>query len=172
MIRRNVLWFITVVVAALVQTTWVEQIAVSRVVPDLTLLTVVYFAMAIGEERAMYTGVLGGVILDIASNETIGHFVLCYVIVGYTVARISARMMTEHPAAKAILVFCAAIAFGLLWVAVAYVQDPSVAALNNIVARVVPGAFYTALFTPVLFFAMDRLFKRRKEWKLSGGLIG
>ncbi|MDZ4858852.1 MAG: rod shape-determining protein MreD [Candidatus Hydrogenedentes bacterium] len=170
MIRKQVLWFLTVMIAALVQTTWVEQIRLMDVVPDLTLLVVVYFAMTEGEERAMYSGLIGGIIQDIASNYTLGHHVLCYVVVGYAAARISARMMTEHPAAKAILVFCAGIAFGILSIAVAYVQDPSVPAFNAIVARVVPSTFYTALFTPILFFAMDRLFKRRKQWKLTGGL--
>jgi rod shape-determining protein MreD len=171
-LRKNTIWLFLVVLAAMLETTWIEQIRLLDVVPNLTLLMVVFFAIVDGEERAMLTGAIGGVFQDVASNATLGHHVLCNVIVGYAAARVASRMITEHPAAKTALVFSAAIAFGLLFVAIAYVQDPSTAALNGIIVRVVPAAFYTALFTPVMFFLLDRVFRRRKrEWTLNKGAV-
>jgi rod shape-determining protein MreD len=170
-LRRNLKWLFAVVLAAMLETTWVEQIRFLDVVPNLTLLTVIYFAIVDGEERAMFTGAIGGVFQDVASNATLGHHVLCNVIVGYVAARVASRMITEHPAAKAGLVFASSIVFGLLSVGVAYIQDPTTPALFGIVARVVPGAFYTALFTPVVFFLLDRIFKRKREWMLDKGAV-
>jgi rod shape-determining protein MreD len=163
-------WAALVVAVALLETTWLEAVRVMDVVPDLTLLLVVYFAIANGPERAMFTGVLGGLFQDVARNAVLGHNVLCYVVVGYVSGRIATRLATEHPAVKSGLVFMASLALGLLSIIILYVQDPGISALNNIVARVVPGAFYTALFTPVLFFALDRSF-RRSEWAFHGGAV-
>lgn len=171
MVRKHLKWAFAVVFAAMLETTWIEQIRLLDVVPNLTLLMIVFFAIIDGEERAMFTGAIGGVFQDVASNATLGHHVLCNVVIGFFAARIAARMMTEHPAAKAGLVFVASIAHGLLYVGIAYVQDPSTAALNGILARVVPEAFYTALFTPVMFFALDRMFKRKREWTLNKGAV-
>lgn len=166
--RRNLYWTVTVIAASLLETTWVEAIRVMDVVPNLTLLLVVYFGVMNGPERAMFTGLLGGLFNDVASNAVLGHHVLCYVIVGYLVGRISARLATEHPAVKAGLVFLSGLAFGLISTTVAYVQDPGIGAVHDIAARVVPGAFYSALFTPVLFFVLDFSF-RREDWAAHGG---
>lgn len=167
-IRRNLLWAIAVTAAALIESTWLKSISVMDVTPNLTLLMVIYFAIADGEERAMFTGALGGVFQDVARSAVLGHHVLCLVVVGFASGRVATRLVTEHPAIKAGLVFFASIAYGLLQILVQYVQDPGLAAMHNIVARVVPGAFYTALFTPVLFFLMDRSFRHR-NLTLNGG---
>jgi len=167
--RRNLLWAIAVTAAALIETTWLKSISVMDVTPNLTLLMVIYFAITEGEERAMFTGALGGMFQDVARSAVLGHHVLCLVIVGYASGRIATRLVTEHPAVKAGLVFCASIVFGLLQILVQYVQDPGLEAMHNIIARVVPGAFYTALFTPILFFLLDRSFRHR-NLALNGGV--
>ncbi|NUM52352.1 MAG: rod shape-determining protein MreD [Candidatus Hydrogenedentes bacterium] len=171
-VRKNAIWLFAVVLAAMLETTWIERIRLLDVVPNLTLLMVVFFAIIEGEERAMFTGAIGGIFQDVASNAALGHHIFCNVIVGYAAARVASRMITEHPAAKAALVFSATIVFGLLFVGVTYVQDPATAAFRNIVERVVPESFYTALFTPVMFFLLDRVFRKpKREWTLNKGAV-
>jgi rod shape-determining protein MreD len=167
--RKNLLWAFTVILAAMLETTWIENIRYLDVVPDLSLIMVIYFAIADGEERAMFTGAIGGLFQDIATNSTLGHHVLCHVVIGYIAGRIATRLITDHPAVKSGLVFCASIVSGLLSILILYVQDPSIPATVNILARVVPGAFYTALFTPVMFIVLDRVFPK-KELALEEGI--
>ena len=169
MVRKNLYWAIAVIAAALVETTWLKAISVMNVTPNLTLLLVIYFAIAEGEERAMWTGALGGVFQDVARSAVLGHHVLTLVLVGYATGRIATRLVTEHPAVKALMVFSASILCGLLTIFIQYVQDPGLATMHNFVARVVPEAFYTALFTPVLFFLLDRSFRHR-NLALHGGV--
>ena len=159
--RRNILWAIVVVAAAIIQTTWLDTIKLQAVLPDLTLLLVVYFAIADGEERAMFTGVLGGMYQDVAGNAVLGHHVLCNVVVGYVVGMVAKRLITEHPAVKAGLVLCASLVHGVMYTSILYVQAPDIGAIYTLVTSVVPGAFYTALVTPVVFFALGRTFYRR-----------
>jgi rod shape-determining protein MreD len=158
--QRHLLWASAVIVGALLQVTWLRAIRVAGVLPDLTLLLVVYFALVDGEERAMWTGVFGGVLQDIAGNMGLGHHVLGHVVVGYAAGKVTTRLITEHPAVKSGLVFCASIADGLLFTLLLYLQDPSIGALRMIGSRVVPASFYTAVATPLVFVVLDRLFRR------------
>jgi len=129
------------------------------VTPDLTLILVVYFAITDGEERAMLTGALGGIYLDVASKAVLGQNILCLVIVGYAAGRLSTRLVTDHPAVKAGLVLLAGIAQGILFTGVLYVQAPSnTPVVENILTVVVPTSFFTALITPFIFFGLSRVF--------------
>ncbi|MBI2433018.1 MAG: rod shape-determining protein MreD [Candidatus Hydrogenedentes bacterium] len=160
--RKNVFWFVAVVLGALLQSTWPDFLKVEGVLPDLTLILVIYFAIVDGEERAMFTGLLGGIYQDVASNTVLGHHVLCLVILGYIVARFSHRLVTEHPAIKAALVFGAAVAHGVLFTSILYVQKPDISPLFLIVMSVVPAAFYSALVTPVVFLLLGLTFHRKE----------
>ncbi len=158
---KNIVWAVLVIATALLETTLLDLIEIQGVVPDLTLLLVVFFAIVEGEERAMFTGLLGGVFQDVVLHRTLGHHVLGLVIVGYFVSRISTRLITEHPAVKMALVFSASVANGIIFTAVAYVQQPSISALHLLAASVVPESFYTAVVTPIAFILLHLVFQRR-----------
>ena len=157
----NVIWIVTVIVTALVQTTWPDFLTLQGVTPDLTLILVVYFAIAEGEERAMFTGALGGLYQDVASQSVLGQNVLCLVVIGYAAGRLSTRLVTGHPAVKAGLVLLAGTAQGMLFNCINYVQYPGTPVIENILTAVVPAAFFTALITPFVFFGLSRIFGDR-----------
>lgn len=154
--RTNVTWAALVIVTALIEATWLGVIRFHGVLPDLVILLVVYFAIADGEERAMMTGLLGGILQDVAGDTGLGHHVLCLVVAGYLAGRISRRLVTDHPAVKAGLVFGATLVHGLLYIVLDYVGNPDMNALHTIAVSVIPQAFYTALATPVVFFLLSR----------------
>ena len=164
---KNTAWVITVIALALLQTMWPDLLKVQGTQPDLVLILVVYFAMAEGEERAMFTGLLGGMYGDVASNTVLGHHVLGLVLAGYFTARVSTRLVTEHPAVKAGLVLSAAAGSGILYTAVLYVQQPDEPFLNRLVLTVAPGAFFSAIVSPLLFYVCTRMFRPRTA---MGGL--
>lgn len=167
--RDNLWWFACVLAAALIQTNWPEVLRLQEVSPDVVLILVVYFGIAYGEEHAMLTGLVGGLYQDAAINTTLGHHVLCYVLVAYLVGRLSTRLITEHAAIKAGLVFSAGLVHGILFVAIQYVQQPQRGILLPILGTVAPVAFYSALITPLVFMMVDRLFRRRKA--VSEGIL-
>ena len=163
-------WLIAVMVGSLLQTTWPEWLKLQEVLPDFILLLTVYFALAYGEELAMYTGLIGGLYQDNASNSVLGHYVLCLVIVGYVVGRMSNRLITDHPAIKAGIVFIAALVHGAIFTLIAFVQDPSIGAMYTMANNVIPSAFYTAVLTPPVFMVLGWFF-RPKPLSLTGGAV-
>lgn len=158
--RKNILWAVVVVLTALVQMTWLDAVRIQGVRPDLVLVLVVCFAVSEGEERAMLTGLLGGVYEDMAGDVVLGHHVLCNVVVGYFLGRVGRRLILEHPVVKVGLVLIAALAHGVLYTCIHYVQMPNMSALQTLMATVVPGSFYTAFVAPVMFLIVSWLFKQ------------
>ena len=153
--RTNILWATLVVVTALIEARWPYALRIQGVVPQLVLVLVVYFAITEGEERAMFTGLLGGLFKDVAADTALGHYVLCLVVVGYFIGVMSKRLITDNPAVKAGAVFCASILHGLMYIAVDYIQRADAGNVYALLATVFPQAFYTALLTPVLFFVLS-----------------
>ncbi len=153
--RKWLLWAVIVAAATLLQATWLDNIRFRGVLPDLPVALVVYYALAEGEERAMFTGVLAGMFQDVATDVTLGHHILVLVLIGYTVGRLNKRLVTDHPALKAGLVFVAAVMQGFLATVILYFHEPETHALHMIFALEIPGAFYTAIITPLVFLFLD-----------------
>jgi len=159
---RHLAWLATVIFFALVQTNWPDALKLQEVVPDLVLIMVVYYAIAEGEERAMFTGLVGGLYQDVAVHTVMGHHVICHVIAGYVVGRVSTRLITEHAAIKAGLVLLASLGQGTLFMFIQYVQQPQRGMIYPLLTAVVPCAFYTAVVAPFLFLALDAVMGRRE----------
>ncbi|MFA7692175.1 MAG: rod shape-determining protein MreD [Candidatus Hydrogenedentes bacterium] len=162
-------WLASVIVAALLQTNWPEMLKFQEVSPDIVLVIVVYFAIAFGEERAMFTALIGGLYLDVAANTTLGHHVFCYVLIGYFFGRLSTRLITEHEAIKAGLVFLASLMQGFLFLTIQFILEPQRGMLLPLVTNAVPTAFYSAVLTPLVFIAVERIFHRREA--ITGGVV-
>lgn len=159
--RANIYWALLVVTASLIEVTWLGAIRIGDVLPDLVLLLVVYFAMTSGAERAMFTGVLGGIFQDVAAGSGLGHHVLALVVAGYIVGALADRLILESPAVKATMVLCACAVHGLLYVAVDFIQNPEMSAVDAILVSMIPRAFYTMLVTPLVFIPLARLMAPR-----------
>ena len=111
----------------------------------------------------MFTGLVGGLYQDVAVHTVLGHHVICHVIVGYTVSRVSTRLITEHAAIKAGLVLLASLGQGLLFVFIQYVQQPQRGMVYPLLNAAVPCAFYTAAVAPILFLMLDAVMGRRES---------
>lgn len=155
--RQNSAWAMIVIAGALLEATWPQILSIQRVVPDLVVVLVVYFSISEGTERGMYTGVLGGIFQDVASNTGIGHHVLCLVIVGYVVGRMASRLITDNPYVKTVTVLMAAMVQGILYLMVEYVQQVDMNTVYMMLYSIIPHAFYTALVTPFVFLLVRRL---------------
>lgn len=157
MLRTNLYWITLVLVTALVEVTWLGAIRIGGVVPDVILLLVVYFGMTNSSERAMLTGVIGGIIQDVASGTGLGHHVLALAVAGYVAGMLAERLLIENPAVKAGMVLFACIVHGFVYVTVDFIQNPEISAVDAILVSMIPRTFYTMLITPVVFFLLDRV---------------
>jgi rod shape-determining protein MreD len=155
--RHLGLWIVLVIGLALLEATWLQAISIQRVVPDLMLVLVVYFAIAEGTERGLYTGLVGGIFQDVSGNTAVGHHVLCLIVVAFIVGRMANRLITDNPYVKTVTVLIASILHGVLYLAIEYVQKVDASAIYSMSFSIMPQAFYTACVTPIIFYLIARI---------------
>lgn len=157
MFWKRILWWLGgTILMALIQTSWPESLKLQDTAPDLVLVLVVFYAMRDGEEKAMFTGLVGGLYQDIAVDTVLGHHVLCYVCVGYLAGILSLRLVTEHPIVKAGLVFLAGLLHTALFCLIQYLQEPARGILTPWLVMGIPASSYSALLSPLLFIVAGR----------------
>jgi len=159
--RRTLWWLAGTIFMALIQTSWPETLKLQETAPDLVLVLVVFYAMRDGEEKAMLTGLVGGLYQDIAVDTVLGHHVLCYVCVGFLAGTLSLRLVTEHPIVKAGLVFLAGLLHTAIFCLIQYLQEPARGLLVPWLAMGIPASSYSALMSPLLFIVAGR---RREDY--------
>jgi rod shape-determining protein MreD len=81
--RRFALGAVTVLLAVLLQTTFVARLPLPGSPPDLVLVLVVAYALAEGSASGMITGFVAGLLADLVSDAELGRLALVYVVVGY-----------------------------------------------------------------------------------------
>jgi rod shape-determining protein MreD len=78
------------VLAVVIQTAVLGQVAIDGVVPDLALVVVVAAALVRGPEFGAATGFVAGVLVDLAppADHLVGRWALAFVVVGFLAGRL------------------------------------------------------------------------------------
>ena len=82
-----------VVVAVVLQTAVLGQVAVDGVAPDVALVLVIAAALVRGPEFGAWVGFLAGVLVDLAppADHLVGRWALAFVVVGFLAGRLGRR---------------------------------------------------------------------------------
>jgi rod shape-determining protein MreD len=93
------------VLAFLLQTTWVHFFQIAAVGPDLILLVMVYIALTAGQFEAIILGFCIGFVQDSYAPEQLGVNALAKCLVGYSVGYGRLRIMADSPQVQTALIF-------------------------------------------------------------------
>lgn len=144
------------------------QTALSRVLPgqarifDPFLLVMVYYGLSGGETQGMVVGALGGWIQDIQfGGSVLGLSGLTRVLIGFAVGMAGTRFHLSEPAPRALVLFVAALADGLVFGALASAFDVGITRLSPLAmfARAAVNAAVGAL----AFELVDRQLRRLRR---------
>lgn len=144
--------------AFLLQTTWISLVAVFELQPDLIVLTLVYLALAVGPFEATLLGFGVGFLQDVYLPANLGLNALANSIVGFAVGYGRTGIMADQVQVQIGLVFGAVLVHDLIY----YVGDHSLplAEVPFFWLRYSLGrAFYTSLISLLLTYAL--LLRRR-----------
>jgi rod shape-determining protein MreD len=126
---------------------------------DAFLLVMVYYGLANGESQGMLVGALGGWIQDIQfGGGVLGLSGLTRVMIGFAVGTAGTRFHLSEPAPRALVLFLAALADGLVFGGLASAFDVAVTRLSPLAMLVRAGV--NALAGMLLFELVDRQLRR------------
>ncbi len=113
-IIRNLL---LILLTLLLQTTWMDKIAVAGIKPDCVLLMLVYIGITRGQIEGTIFGFISGFLLDVYNPETMGVNSFCNSLVGFLVGYGHIGVVTEDFRAQALMLFGATLFHDLIYFA-------------------------------------------------------
>ena len=113
-----------ILLAVLLQTSWVNSFSIRGVRPDVVLLVVVFIGITRGQIAATVFGFVSGFLLDVYDPESMGLNSLANSVVGFAVAHSRPGVVAEDFRVQALLLFLAGILHDLVYFAMHSIADP------------------------------------------------
>lgn len=139
-IVRNIL---LIALALLLQTSWVHEIAIFGITPDLVLLVLVYIGISGGQIEGTAFGFISGFLLDVYDPEAMGINTLTNSIVGFAVGYSRIGVAAEELRVQALLLFLAGMLHDLIYFTLYSIATPQ-PILSSVLRYGLGTAFYTA----------------------------
>jgi rod shape-determining protein MreD len=151
-----------ILTAALLQITVINSIRIWKVRPDILLIMVVFFAFNGGTRLGVRTGAFAGFLKDIFTDGPFACWTITFALAGFLVGFYRNRFYRENlytQISMTLLSFLFSSVFYYL-LADLFTEMPSF--YQSLLLLIIPAAIYTAIFSPVIFLALDRIWLRKK----------
>lgn len=147
-------------IAWLLQSSFLELIAVAGVKPDLVMLIIVLYGFLLGPKEGAFLGYAGGLVEDFIFGQYIGLSALSNMVAGYLAGVAGERLYRENILVASMVTFFATLAGFLVNYLLLYYLGLHVSSLA-LVRVVLPAAVYTSILAPFLFGRIFRYLQVR-----------
>lgn len=89
-------YIILMIFSFIIQTTFIQHIAIGGVMPNLMLLIVICVAFMQGESDGLFVGIIGGLLHDCFYGQYIGSNLFLYAIIGYIVGIVCRSLYKDN----------------------------------------------------------------------------
>lgn len=138
------------------QSTVLEIVAIAGVKPDLVMLLVVLNGFLLGPRDGAFLGFVGGIVEDLFTGSYIGLNALAKMAAGYLAGIAGERLYRESiPVATIVTFFTSLAGLTVNYLLLLYL-DIMVSPLHALLRVALPGAAYTALLAPFVFWRIFR----------------
>ena len=158
MLKKSIITMILAAGCSLLQTTLLRKIAIIGVIPDISLIIIIFSANQNGPFLGEVTGFLSGLIDDFLSLSPLGFHSLYKTIIGFVSGRTKGTILIDPILMPMIFVLIGTILKGVLIFLIALIFDISPGYMNVFTKFFWIELGYNTLLTPFLF-ALLRLIK-------------
>jgi rod shape-determining protein MreD len=159
-----------IVVAAFLQTTVLYQIMPYHIVPDISLIFLVYFAYRNGMRHGEITGFVSGIFLDLISEAPLGLNALVRTVIGALSGLLKGNFLLGAVLLPALLIALAGLVKIALVVLLGLVFKGVVLSYSFSSARTWAELGLTAFFGPIVFFLFNLFFKHKDKKRKGFGV--
>ena len=142
--------------ALLIQTSWVSKIGILGLKPDVVLIVLAYIGISRGQIEGTLYGFASGFLLDVFDPDAMGINALSNSVVGFAVGYTRIGIVAEDLRVKALLLFMTVLLHDLVFFTFASLPNVSVVPI-----RLIQVGVGTALYTTVLGICLSLLLSIR-----------
>ena len=155
--RRIGLLALTLLAAAVFQSTLGSRLTLFTARPDLVLLLVVTYSVVRGVEEGLLAGILGGLLVDLLSALPFGTATVTMGLIGLATGLGEANVYRANLVVPLVAVFLATVVYHSILMLTLQAIGWSVEWVSTLALQTVPGAFLNALLAPLAFALVRRI---------------
>ena len=131
-------------------------------VPDLMLVSVVYFSLRKGTVFGEAYGFFSGILLDVFSLQVFGARAVIFTVIGYLVGRYSHKLDETKVRVQVIICFMSMLFYLLVFNLICAVFLPR----SNVfhIYALLTEVIYTSVFVPLVFGLLNIWFRKTRKW--------
>lgn len=159
MIRRLAFSFMLVSILLIVQTTWLDAIAIYSVLPDLALLAIIYISFKAHGLQGQMTGFFAGLLQDGVSAAPLGLSALINTVLATLFNSLSGRFYIDKILMPLLFGIAATIMKALMLAVFSWIFKEKILAYDFLQPLIWIETAYNGLLAPILFLLlgfMDR----------------
>lgn len=157
------------VLLSVLQTTWLDGIAVWGIKPDLFVVYVTTIACFCGKREAAVSGVIFGIVLDILTGKLLGLNAVLLMLLGFTVAHFCDKVIRKSSVFIVMLItFIVSFFYELIYLLIAFAGSLNIKAV--FLRALLPECIYNAVAVAPFYWVIKKL--ARRLWTDKGEGIG
>lgn len=140
-------WFFTFCFCMILQSTIMQEIAISGIMPDLIIISLFLLSIKHGQLAGIYTGFIVGLFMDVYSPSLLGQNALSLTILGFLFGFFDEKVMRVDSIMKIFLLIIGLFLHDSIFVGVRLIHnsEPAQYLIKELITRTFPRAFYTTL---------------------------
>lgn len=145
--------FIGILVVVL-EATWLHQVAIFEIIPNLSLIFVVHWSILRGSINGRQFGLWIGFLEDFLFHEIVGFYGLIYYLLGHLCGRMKHDFYKGHYILPLFIVMVADFVYGLLHYLLHCFLQGKLNFGYYVVNKILPELFYSAIISLPIYFIL------------------
>ncbi len=155
---------IILLIAAFLEATFLNEIRLGGVQPELLLLSVLFLGLYKRGSWGFVTGLAAGGLKGIFSLSRSGTNLLVFAIIGLLIDCNRDKLYVENPLTQVFLSFFATLLAGAGYYLLTGLFEGTPLCLSKSMRMITLIGLYTAVISPVVFYILSRFFHAERQW--------
>ena len=163
---RKIVYALLLILAVILQETWIPLWSVAGATPDLLILFVVFTGLISGSMAGLLAGAGVGLLLDLLSGQYIGLSVLSMAVAGFATPLVCTHFYYKQKyIVPLVSVLFATVAEGFLYCLFSKFTSLSLPVFSTLWYFFLPRALYNMALTPLLYWLVYRFFVEKNPMR-------
>lgn len=157
--KKAIVTGVLIIVAYLFQTTFLEELRLASIVPNLLLFLTFVAGFMNGRKTGLLTGFFSGLLIDIFSGSVIGLNALIYMCIGYLNGCFQSLFFDEDIKLPLVLLSASDLIYGLFIYVTRFLLNNRLNIVDYILYPIIPELIYTIVAAVFLYRPLLKLYR-------------
>lgn len=155
--RRYIYLLLLNIICFVLQATVFRHLPLGGVTPNILIMITAASGLMYGRKLGMYSGVIGGLLIDAMFNSVIGLTILIYAFIGYVNGMLNKLYFKDKLYIPAITIVLSDLAYGILYYICRFVLRGRMDFPYYLIHVMMPEAVYTLIVGLLIYLVMRRI---------------